>query len=617
MSDRSGIVPWGHASSGQGSASRRIHPDRLGEFVRLHRDREFILHDVAAGFWLVAEHLIVRNEADALNDWWSIADQGRLHDPALLDQLIKLAQTDDEPRPRSLAEIAAEYVGASRGSGLVDAAAASLRAYSVMQRLAIDLMGPYREQILRDAVETCGVLTETVQVKAAIALAAASRNGLRLDVARLEAAKSRLRDSVARSVETIRALPGCDRLFRTTPSGRFLGTTSGTPNLDVVELRRVLIGVVDEVAADSGRSIAVPRTSSGDVSTSTKRWEAIAPSHPFVSAWAELGRASSLLRCAASLVGPVVRPNYTTLVRTGRTTASGPNIQALPRRGGLREAFVPSPGHVFLIVDYVCAELRTLAAVCEARFGSSRLAQVLRAGGDPHAHTAALFEGVEPREFLRLRSGSPRDRERFSVLRRRAKAINFGIPGGLGAEALAVYARTNFNVAMTAAEAGELRRRLIAEVYPELGAYLSDERGPQGGTSHAPRGIVTSSGRIRGVVNYTQARNTPFQGVAADAAKLALWHLIRDGHRVVAFIHDEFVVELPKSGVDHLAEARKIELILNRAMESATPGIPSACEFVLSRRWSKDARPVYSSDGRLLPWDDQVERRSETAAFRP
>lgn len=48
-------------------------------------------------------------------------------------------------------------------------------------------------------------------------------------------------------------------------------------------------------------------------------------------------------------------------------------------------------------------------------------------------------------------------------------------------------------------------------------------------------------------MNFTQARNTPFSGLAADGAKTALWNLTHIGFRVVAFIHDEFVIEIPNN----------------------------------------------------------------------
>ena len=47
--------------------------------------------------------------------------------------------------------------------------------------------------------------------------------------------------------------------------------------------------------------------------------------------------------------------------------------------------------------------------------------------------------------------------------------------------------------------------------------------------------------------SYTRARNTPFSGLAADGAKLALWNIQKLGYRIVAFIHDEMVVAIPES----------------------------------------------------------------------
>ena len=117
---------------------------------------------------------------------------------------------------------------------------------------------------------------------------------------------------------------------------------------------------------------------------------------------------------------------------------------------------------------------------------------------------------------------------------------------------------------------------------------------------------TTPTGRVRGRVRYAQARNTPFQGLAADGAKLALWNLIHADYRVVAFIHDEVVIELPEDA-DHAAEADRIRGIMNRAMEQVTGDVPVDSEYVLARRWSKKARLIHDADGRLLPWDEDVK----------
>ena len=117
-------------------------------------------------------------------------------------------------------------------------------------------------------------------------------------------------------------------------------------------------------------------------------------------------------------------------------------------------------------------------------------------------------------------------------------------------------------------------------------------------------GVATLTGRIRGRVRYSQARNTPFQGLAADGAALALFELVREGFRVVGFVHDEVLVELPDEG-GSVAEAtvRHVEEVLCRAMAGVlVGGIPVGCESALSRRWNKKAKLIVK-DGKVYPWE--------------
>jgi len=104
-------------------------------------------------------------------------------------------------------------------------------------------------------------------------------------------------------------------------------------------------------------------------------------------------------------------------------------------------------------------------------------------------------------------------------------------------------------------------------------------------------------------VPYTAARNTPFQGLAANGAKRALWQLLRAGYRVVAFVHDEVLIELPIQA-DHTAEARRINRILCQAMQEFTGSIPIQCEYALAQRWHKAAEAVFEN-GKLMPWSPQ------------
>ena len=97
-------------------------------------------------------------------------------------------------------------------------------------------------------------------------------------------------------------------------------------------------------------------------------------------------------------------------------------------------------------------------------------------------------------------------------------------------------------------------------------------------------------------------RNTPFQGLAADGAKLALWGLYRAGFRAVAFVHDKGLIELPINA-DHTEAAKRIDRILCETMEELAGSIPIACEFALSDRWYKAAEAVFNSLGELQKWN--------------
>jgi DNA polymerase I-like protein with 3'-5' exonuclease and polymerase domains len=117
---------------------------------------------------------------------------------------------------------------------------------------------------------------------------------------------------------------------------------------------------------------------------------------------------------------------------------------------------------------------------------------------------------------------------------------------------------------------------------------------------HSP--VATPTGRIRGAVTFTAARNTPFSGLAADGAKLAMWQLLLAGYRVVAFVHDEFVIELPIDS-DHTAQAKHVEHICCHAMQQLVGDIPIECEYALAGRWYKQASATFNDEGKLKIWE--------------
>jgi hypothetical protein len=85
-----------------------------------------------------------------------------------------------------------------------------------------------------------------------------------------------------------------------------------------------------------------------------------------------------------------------------------------------------------------------------------------------------------------------------------------------------------------------------------------------------------------------------------------LFELVKEGFRVVAFVHDEVLVELPDQG-HYASEAKvlRVEEILCREMKGVlVGGIPVACEGSLSRRWDKKAKPAVR-DGMVFPWESK------------
>jgi hypothetical protein len=270
------------------------------------------------------------------------------------------------------------------------------------------------------------------------------------------------------------------------------------------------------------------------------------------------------------------------------------------------------------------------------------------------------------------------DQDRFKSLRQKAKALNFGVPGGMQGDGLIDYARNTYGVEFTRDEADAFHTKLTTEVYPELTDYLANQSmgllasrigcteaalwtalDPEGncrswlpiviprvlaGKTMKARGgeysentldriwgalcrccrdqhllalirarqgcpelaalchesAVTLTGRIRAGCIYTEAHNTPFQGLASDGAKLALFELIRAQYRVVAFVHDEFGIELP-AGADHATEAKRIEEIVCNAMSVViNHTVPVRAEYTLSTCWSKKAKAKLV-DGKLVP----------------
>lgn len=294
---------------------------------------------------------------------------------------------------------------------------------------------------------------------------------------------------------------------------------------------------------------------------------------------------------------------FNSLLETGRTS-SRPNVQNLPRKGGIRECYVPRPGKVFAAADYGRFELHTVSQVLISQLGvPSKLADALNDGFDPHLEIASKIVGCSYEEAAERIHEDEIDRARQV-----GKVANFGFPGGLGATRFVDFARSNYGVAVTEPEARKLKTAWL-EAWPEFASYFA-WIGQQcsAGKATIEQAFVQ---RYRGGCSFTEACNTLFQGLASDAAKAAGFLIAKAcyvdttsplyGGRPVNFIHDEFIVEVDD---DEHASAAAIELarLMVEGAAPFLPDVPPTADPYLMRRWSKNAKPIFEGD-QLVPWD--------------
>lgn len=296
---------------------------------------------------------------------------------------------------------------------------------------------------------------------------------------------------------------------------------------------------------------------------------------------------------------------WNALVATGRTSCARPNLQQPPRKGGVRECFVPRRGHCFVAADYSFVELCTLAQTCLDLFGFSKLADAINAGLDPHLDMAATLMGITYAEAV-ARKGETIVKE----MRQMSKAANFGLPGGLGAENFMEYARATYGVILTLSRAKELKV-IWQGKWPEVIKYHQyiGQRARNGGTFTMKQ---LRSGRIRGEVGFTDGANGFFQSMAADGAKEAGWNIHKEtmlydpyydgkgptplyGSHLVLFLHDEFIIESPLDKAPY-AGLRLSEVMI-AGMKKYVPDVAIKAECVLMPRWLKGLDPKYDANG--------------------
>lgn len=308
-----------------------------------------------------------------------------------------------------------------------------------------------------------------------------------------------------------------------------------------------------------------------------------------------------------------IHSHFEPLRETGRTASSNPNVQNQARgrkdRIGARECFVPRPGFVLIDADYSMLELHTLAQVQLWWFGRSTLADELRKpGADPHTKVGAAIAGVTYERGLALKACKDPD---FDNYRNCAKPLNFGKPGGLGAETMTLFAAKGYGVKRPQA----FWQEAIAtweRTWPDMADYFRAINALEGYRRGKYNVVQPYSMRLRAGATYCSACNSIFQGLGADVAKLAGWLIFKAcyvdrnsplfGARIVLFVHDQFLVEIEEHRA--AAGAAEVERLMNLAGSIVLPDVPCRAEPSLARRYSKHAKRTVDENGNLTAWED-------------
>ncbi len=282
----------------------------------------------------------------------------------------------------------------------------------------------------------------------------------------------------------------------------------------------------------------------------------------------------SLVTLADPLTGRV-HTNFTQVITsTGRLSSVNPNLQNIPVRSEegreIRAAFVAEKGKLLMSADYSQVELRLLADVANV----AHLQQDFAAGLDIHAATASKIFGV-PIEGM------------DPMVRRRAKAINFGIVYGISAFGLA---------RQLGISNGEAKGYIDAyfDKYPEIKTYMNNTIA----FASEHHFVLTPFGRKCYITGFDRpatkgfasraAINAPIQGGAADIIKMAMAKMQKElfvrqlKTKILLQVHDELIFEVPETEVD------EVKALVKEVMENVVSlKVPLITEIGIGKNWKE------------------------------
>ncbi|WP_088825205.1 MULTISPECIES: DNA polymerase I [Listeria] len=404
--------------------------------------------------------------------------------------------------------------------------------------------------------EQLALMTE-LELPLSIVLADMEMQGVRVDSKRLLEMKAELSERIATLEKSIHSLAGYEF------------NINSPKQLGVVLFEKLNLPVIK-------------KTKTG-YSTAADVLEALSGSHAIIDeilVYRQLGKIQStyiegLLKVIDKETQKVHTRFNQTLAQTGRLSSVDPNLQNIPIRleegRKIRQAFVPSvAGWKIFSADYSQVELRVLAHIS----GDENLIYAFQHDYDIHTKTAMDVFHVSEGEV-------------DSLMRRQAKAVNFGIVYGISDYGLSQ------NLGITRKEAKDFIDRYFAS-YPDVQEYMhsivrfAKEKGYVETILHRRRYIPEITSRNFNVRSFAErtAMNTPIQGSAADIIKKAMI-LMQDRlekekleARLLLQVHDELIFEAPEHEIEIL------EKIVPDVMENAALlNVPLKVDTAFGNTW--------------------------------
>ena len=424
--------------------------------------------------------------------------------------------------------------------------------------MAYQAIVPYKvKAVLREKLQQTGMETlyDEMELPCLYALYEMEKNGIRVDGEALHQYGEKLRTRIEELTSEIHAMAGEEFNINSTK-----------------KLGEILF---EKLGLKNGK-----KTKTG-YSTSAEVLEKLTNAHPIIPKILEYRQLTKLNSTYAEGLAGYIRADgrihgkfHQTVTVTGRISSADPNLQNIPTRMPLgreiRKVFIPEEGSVFVDADYSQIELRVLAHMS----GDAALIAAYQADEDIHAITASQVFDV------------PLDQV-DSTLRRKAKAVNFGIVYGISSFGLG----QDLDISRKEAE-GYIEKYFAT--YGKVKVFLDrtvEDAKKNGYTvtmfgRRRPIPELASSNFMTRSFGERAAMNAPVQGTAADIIKIAMVHVnrrLKEEHlqsRLVLQIHDELIIETKKEELETVQK-----LLVDEMTHAAELSVPLLVDANVGNSW--------------------------------